>query len=214
MEQLNASITERRRITRNKMFRYIYSSQTPVSKQQLASDMGYSLPTVQQNIAELLEAGLIRPGEIRRSTGGRPAIGYTVDEKIRYAVGIAVDASSLRMIITDIRQTELGFKTVALKSEESGKIGEQIADELEIFLAENSIEREKVLGVGITFPGVIDREKDTIVLSPTLKMKDISLSAEERSIGGLGIYLVRQTMDIVTYEYTDSHNVLTVTKKW
>ena len=43
---------------------------------------------------------------------------------------------------------------------------------------------------------------------------DISLSAEERSIGGLGIYLVRQTMDIVTYEYTDSHNVLTVTKKW
>ena len=182
MEQLNASITERRRITRNKMFRYIYSSETPVSKQQLASDMGYSLPTVQQNIAELLAAGLIRPGEIRRSTGGRPAVGYTVDEKIRYAVGIAVDASSLRMIITDIRQTELGFKTVALKSEESGKIGMQIAEELEIFLAENSIGREKVLGVGITFPGVIDREKDTIVLSPTLKMKDISLSAVRKPV--------------------------------
>ncbi len=41
---------------------------------------------------------------------------------------------------------------------------------------------------------------------------DITLSAEEREIGGLGIYMVRQTMDDVTYEYKDGHNILTLKK--
>lgn len=182
MSQLNSTITERRRQTRNKMFRYIYDSQVPVSKQQIASAMGYSLPTVHQNIAELLDAGLIRPGEVQKSTGGRPAVGYTVDEQIRYSVGISVSATHLRMLITDIRQNELAFRRVPLISPDGSSIGLQIADELSGFLKENKIEEERMLGVGITFPGVIDQEKDAIVLSPTLRMKDISLSAVREPI--------------------------------
>ena len=42
---------------------------------------------------------------------------------------------------------------------------------------------------------------------------DTTLSAEERSIGGLGIHLVRQLMDSIQYEYKDGHNVLTLKKK-
>ena len=42
---------------------------------------------------------------------------------------------------------------------------------------------------------------------------DITLSAEEREIGGLGIYLVRKIMDDVKYEYKDGKNCLTILKK-
>lgn len=42
---------------------------------------------------------------------------------------------------------------------------------------------------------------------------DISLSAEERSIGGLGIYIVKCTMDDVSYEYKDGNNILTIKKR-
>ena len=42
---------------------------------------------------------------------------------------------------------------------------------------------------------------------------DTSLPIEERPIGGLGIYLVRQFMDTVEYEYTNGENILTVKKK-
>jgi len=41
---------------------------------------------------------------------------------------------------------------------------------------------------------------------------DITLSAEERQVGGLGIFLVRKTMDDVSYEYRDGQNILRIRK--
>ncbi|MBR4811269.1 MAG: SpoIIE family protein phosphatase [Bacteroidaceae bacterium] len=49
---------------------------------------------------------------------------------------------------------------------------------------------------------------------PTAKAEvDITLSAEDRSIGGLGIHLIRQIMDNINYERVDGHNILTLMKK-
>ena len=42
---------------------------------------------------------------------------------------------------------------------------------------------------------------------------DITLSAEEREIGGLGIYLIRQIMNKVEYQRIDRRNVLTMSKQ-
>ena len=42
---------------------------------------------------------------------------------------------------------------------------------------------------------------------------DITLSAEEREIGGLGIFITKKTMDQVTYAYENDENILTMIKK-
>lgn len=67
-----------------------------------------------------------------------------------------------------------------------------------------------------------DREGDVLVISfadagrpfdPLAKPDpDITLSAEERPIGGLGIFLCKQLMDEMYYEYKDQRNVLTMRK--
>lgn len=41
---------------------------------------------------------------------------------------------------------------------------------------------------------------------------DVTLSAEERAIGGLGIYMVKKSMDRMDYERKDDHNILKLTK--
>ena len=43
---------------------------------------------------------------------------------------------------------------------------------------------------------------------------DVTLSAEERGIGGLGIFMVKQMMDEVAYSYQDGRNILTLEKRW
>ena len=41
---------------------------------------------------------------------------------------------------------------------------------------------------------------------------DTTLSAEEREVGGLGIYMVKKSMDEITYEYKDGQNILAIKK--
>lgn len=43
---------------------------------------------------------------------------------------------------------------------------------------------------------------------------DVSLPAEEREIGGLGIFMVKKSMDDMRYVYKDGHNVLTISKSF
>ena len=53
-----------------------------------------------------------------------------------------------------------------------------------------------------------------VAFDPTQqKEADTTLSAEERPIGGLGIFLVNQLMDSVTYERKDDKNILLLVKK-
>ncbi|MBE5996033.1 MAG: ATP-binding protein [Lachnospiraceae bacterium] len=47
----------------------------------------------------------------------------------------------------------------------------------------------------------------------TAEEPDTTLSAEEREIGGLGIFLVKKTMDDISYEYKDGKNILHIRKR-
>ena len=60
---------------------------------------------------------------------------------------------------------------------------------------------------------IITFEDSGIEFNPLAKEDpDITLSAEERNIGGLGIYMVKQTMDDVTYERKDNKNIFSIKK--
>ena len=66
---------------------------------------------------------------------------------------------------------------------------------------------EEPLSVVITF---ID---NGVPYDPLAKADpDTTLSAEEREIGGLGIYMVKKSMDDITYEYRDGQNILAIKK--
>ncbi len=61
--------------------------------------------------------------------------------------------------------------------------------------------------VSITF------EDEGIPYNPLEKEDpDVTLSAEQRSIGGLGIYMVKKSMDDMTYKYENNKNILTIKK--
>lgn len=66
---------------------------------------------------------------------------------------------------------------------------------------------EEPLSVVITF---ID---NGVPFNPLAKSDpDVHLSAQEREIGGLGIFLVKKTMNMVEYEYKDGQNILRIKK--
>ena len=62
---------------------------------------------------------------------------------------------------------------------------------------------------------IIRFSDDGTPYDPTaLPEPDTTLSAEEREIGGLGIFMVKKSMDRVSYAYLDGQNTLTIEKGW
>ena len=74
--------------------------------------------------------------------------------------------------------------------------------------AEIHMEIENGETVSITF---IDQG---VPFDPTARTDpDVSLSAEDREVGGLGIYMVKKSMDSMDYRREDGRNILTIRKK-
>lgn len=66
---------------------------------------------------------------------------------------------------------------------------------------------EKPVTVAITF------EDSGVPYNPLEKQDpDITLNAEERDIGGLGIFMAKKSMDDIEYTYRDGKNILTIKK--
>ena len=73
----------------------------------------------------------------------------------------------------------------------------------------------------VTIEALFNKEQLKFIISdagvpfdPTAKEDvDVNLEVGEREIGGLGIHLIRQIMDEISYEYKDGKNFLTLHKK-
>ena len=168
---------------RSRIYRFLYQTGDFCSKQTLAQKCNISMPTLYQNLSELMNAGLVGYSGENQPTGGRKASGLTVIPEARFAVGISVTEKRLRLSAVDLKFRETAFQKVPFVS--VAQLPEQtgaLADILETFLDENHLERSRILGVGVAIPGVIAQSGNRILMAPTLRLRDTPLDGLTRDI--------------------------------
>ena len=133
------------------------------------------MPTVLQNVKELAEAGLVVETGKYESTGGRKASALSVVGDFRVAVGIDITANHVSCVLIDLCGTLLAEERVKLPFDNSLDYFEQVAGQLEKFLRENVSDRNKILGVGVSLPGIIDKQNEMLIRSHVLKQDHMSL---------------------------------------
>ena len=169
---------------RSRIYQYIYRSKGFCSRQAVANGCGISMPTLYQNLSDLMEAGLVRFSGEEQSTGGRKAQGLDIVPDARIAVGIALSEHHLRLIAIDLRLHELAysetpFDLIGALSDAGTPV---ISEQLERFLNEKKIDRAKLLGVGITVPGIISKDRGRIFNAPTLNLENVEISSLIRGL--------------------------------
>ncbi len=180
---LDAGLTDRRRQTRSNIYRYLYDSKGFCSRQSLARELNLSLPTVYQNLSELMAAGLVQDSGEQQSTGGRKASGLSIVPGARTAVGISVTEHRLRLAAADLLLNELAYQEVDTDPiVRFADMGGVLSQALEAFLDRFSIDRNRLLGVGIALPAVMSPDSRYITAAPTLRLKDTSLEGLTSSI--------------------------------
>lgn len=212
MEKLHQTATERRRLTRNSIYRYLYDAPGGRSKQEIADDLAMSLPTVHQNLTELLQAELVRPDGQSASTGGRRAMRLTVAENARFAVGVSVSRDHFRLLAANLRLEEIAYRKCSHpRAAGLEELGQDLAVELEAFLTDFGLNRDKLLGVGVALPAILNAEETRILAAPTMHMQNVALQpltdaipyptsfSNDATSGGYAEWFARKETDSMAY---------------
>ncbi|MBR3475432.1 MAG: ROK family protein [Oscillospiraceae bacterium] len=168
---------------RSRIYRVLYNSRGQCTKQSLAKSCSISMPTVYQNLRDLMSEGLVRYSGRDLPTGGRKALGLDIVPEARISIGVAVDEHKLRLIAVDLRLRELAYRELQFDLVSSlSERGVSLAETLETFLDANQLDRGRLLGVGVTIPGLISPDHTKILCAPTLGLRNAPLEALTRGI--------------------------------
>lgn len=161
--------------SRQRMLRYI-SKEKEVSRSEIAKNLSLSMPTVLAVTKELLSENIIEEVGVFESTGGRKAKKLTLAGDRGYSAGIDITVNHISMVVVNLRGEIVEKVRLRMRFQNSLEYFEQLVKKLDDFLEDSCVkDRDKILGVGISFPGIIDREKEMLIRSHALDVEGVSL---------------------------------------
>jgi len=181
MHSIRGSNIEVKKINRNQVFRYV-NKYEKVSKPDIAVALGISMPTVLQNVKELLDRGLISEGGAFESTGGRKAKVIAPVHNARYAIGIDITQNHVSLGLTDLSGQVLRHSRHHKPFINERKYYSEMGEMAVKFLENSKIPEDRFLGFGISVPGIITPDNNKIAYSHALGIKDVPCSIFSQSI--------------------------------
>lgn len=164
---------------RNRIFRYICKHDS-ISNPDIAYELKMSLPTVTQNTRELIERGLVEETGELKSTGGRRAKALSTASNFRVAAGLDITKNHIGLVLTNLIGEILRYDRIYLPYADSDEYYQEVNRKLEEFLEGGGGDKDRILGIGISFPGIVDLQKEEITYSHILGVEAIPFSAVSR----------------------------------
>ena len=172
----------------------------PISRAEIARQTGLTRSAVSVIVDRLLEENLIFEGTaVKSSNGRRPTLLHlNVESFFAYGIDITRDGCTLCVCDFSGKLIEKEFINFLSTEEES------------LDLMENSfqkIKKENVLGVGISAPGPIDKEKGLILDPPNLKLfKNFNIKEKIEKRLGLPVFFEKDTNALALLEKNKSEH--------
>lgn len=179
MDKKKITNMEVRKKNRNEVFRYICKHGT-VSNPDISYNMKISLPTATQITKELIAEGLLEEKGELQSTGGRRAKALSAVVDARLAIGLDITKNHITLVLTNIVGEILKYERIHQPYVSGEAYYQEVSERLEHFLEESGADRDKVLGIGISFPGIIDLDKGQITYSHILGMRVVPFDSVSR----------------------------------
>lgn len=169
---------EKKTSAKNKILNYVLNHGS-ASKVGLAKELNLSMPTVLANVNELMERGIIVEVGEYESTGGRKARSLGIKKDYRYAVGMDISAHHVGIVLINMVGEVIKQDRKRIKFLPEVAYYSQLSEILSLFLA-SEINLSDVLGVGISLPGILNKEEKILIKSHALQLENHSLKMMEQ----------------------------------
>lgn len=170
-------------------------SNKQVSKADLAQITGLSPTACGIIVSNLLEKNYIREAGIGISTGGRRPTLYELTPKSYFSIGVDIDVDYIRFILMDITgQVEYRDKILSGFNQSVIESRKLIEEKLHQIIRQQGMKEDRLLGVGISIPGMVDSITHEVVFAPNLGWERVDLEHMMAGIGSFPIYVDNEAM--------------------
>ncbi len=182
----------------------IIRSESPISRADIARTTKMSPTTISRIVQELIDQGFVKEMELQSmSTPGRRAILLELDQTSVLTVGIELDKSSFKIGIVDFEGRIIhirNFKREAGISPDESMV--QISQELQTIIEQQKIDSNKIIGIGIGIPGLVNLENGVVILSAQLGWNDIDVVAKMKVLTGFEVAIDNELKVKALAEYS------------
>ncbi|MEV4252331.1 ROK family transcriptional regulator [Spirillospora sp. NPDC049652] len=146
------------------------------SRARLAVDTGLPKATVSSLIAELVELGLVREGEVEREGAvGRPGLAVEIDGRGVCGIGVEINVDYLSSIALDLRGELRAEHRIGLdvRAAEPEAVLDEAAALVRQTMAELDADAIRTVGVALAAPGVIDLGRGAVNYASNIGWRDV-----------------------------------------
>jgi len=177
-----------------------------------------NLQITSKAINELVEEGAVVAAGYANSTGGRCPQLFTLKEDLLYVVAVAMDQLMTRITLVDMKNNFVGkTKELELVLSNDPDLVADFGMQLNKFILESGIPKEKIAGIGIGMPGFVDSERG--LNYSFLKVNQGSIVSNLESITELPVLIDNDSSLIALAEFKigsalGKQNVMVVNIGW
>ncbi|GAA3193919.1 ROK family transcriptional regulator [Nonomuraea roseoviolacea subsp. carminata] len=184
------TVRDLRRGHRAMLLRALYFG-GPASRHDLCAATGLSAGTVSTLTADLLDEDVVIEAGQVDSDGGRPRVLLRVNPDHGYAIGVDVGETQVRVELFDLGMTERSGASYALHSarHDPELVVRHLLEGIDTVLADSGVPAERVLGVGVGVPGVVEAGPDALVHATTFGWHAVPFGALVRAGTSLPLFV-------------------------
>lgn len=160
-----ATNIEIKKINRNNIYRIVLAKEN-TSKQEIAYQLNISIPTVSQNLNELIETGLVKENGTFQSTGGRKAKIISSNPTARAALGVDITPNHVNLAMVNLTSSVLKSQRYRLPFQRGKGYYTALEKLIYDMVKSSRVPSEHILGVGISLPAIIGADKKSVSYAP------------------------------------------------
>lgn len=169
------------------IFLHLIRERQPISRADIAKYTGLRPGTVSSIVNRLIKSNLVYEGAEGPSSGGRPPRHLYVNGESFYVLAVDIGVTDTAFAVSDFNGRILKQNSI-LTEDKPEKFLERLGDEI-LKLTRDHYPRSQFAAIGISVPGLINRETGTIVTSPNLGWQNVPLREILSQKLGLPIYI-------------------------
>ena len=172
------------------IFKLIYKNQ-PITRKELANTSSYSAATISNHVNHLIELGFVTESKKGFSTGGRKPVNLEIIPEKGYMLTINIEVEQVNIKLFNIKYEIVEeIKITELYKDDVSRSLNKIFRKINRILNHNFRLTEKLLGIGISVPGLINKESGELVFAPNLTWENVPILDEfEAEFPGTPLFL-------------------------